>query len=295
MKLGKAEVFALILAVAFILPAAIPFVGLDYPYFFIFVIVLFAWFMIKWERVKSIPSAGGVPEIALGAAVIGLDYGVNAARGSSVGLVDLMVIFMAAVVMVYGIRTLKLFWVPLAYGVVLLAGYQIENALPNYVALQEWLAGVMAGAMNALGVSAGVSGTQVYMLLANGMPAILDVSSDCTGLQGILAFGLLSTMALLDLKPRMSRLIPVFVIGFVGAFLINIVRLFVVFLAFEYLGPDVGGTVHVYFGYLIFIFWVLAFWAIAFRYLGPPRGSLPRQAPMMAGAGSPDPFRAWSP
>jgi exosortase/archaeosortase family protein len=113
-----------------------------------------------------------------------------------------------------------------------------------------------------------VSGHVVY-LSSNTGPLALNVESDCTGIQGILAFGLLSTMSVLDLKPRLSRLLPLFALGFLGAFLINIVRLFMVFLTFEYLGVAAGTEVHVYAGYTLFIVWVLAFWSLAFRYLGP--------------------------
>lgn len=281
MNISRAQLLTLTMTAGFILPAAIPSIGLDYPYFFIFALVLFAWFLIKWESIRSITSRSRTYEVLLGVAAIGADYSFNAVRGSRVGLVDFMIIFLASVAAIYGFRAFKLFWVPVAYGIVLLAGYQIENILPNYVALQDWLAGVMVGSMNALGIGAALSGHLVTLTQANGTPLTLDIASDCTGLQGILAFGMLSTMALLDMKPRISRLVPLFAVGFLGAFLINIVRLVVVFLTFEYLGVDAGTTMHVYFGYIIFIVWVLAFWAIAFRYLGPPRGSLPPQTAAM--------------
>jgi exosortase/archaeosortase family protein len=82
---------------------------------------------------------------------------------------------------------------------------------------------------------------------------------------------MLSTMTLLDLKPTMARLIPIFAIGFVGAFLINIVRLLLMFLTYEFASLDVAATLHIYIGYIVFIAWVVAFWAIAFRYLVPPK------------------------
>jgi len=76
------------------------------------------------------------------------------------------------------------------------------------------------------------------------------------------------------------RLAIVFAVGFIGAFLINIVRLFGVFLAFEYLGVSVGTDVHVYLGYSLFIVWVLVFWSLAFRYLTPRQGTpLPGMVP----------------
>ena len=112
---------------------------------------------------------------------------------------------------------------------------------------------------------------------------MLNVEGDCTGVQGILAFGLLSTMSVLDLKVRPARLAVLLTVGFVGAFLINVVRLFGVFLAFEFLGVDLGNAVHVYLGYTLFIVWVLVFWSVAFRYL------MPRQSPTLATVGAPTP------
>jgi exosortase/archaeosortase family protein len=109
------------------------------------------------------------------------------------------------------------------------------------------------------------------MSTPHGTPIILDVGGPCTGVQGIIAFGMLSTMTLLDLKPTMGRLIPIFTLGFIGAFLINIVRLLLMFLTYEFASLDVAVTLHIYVGYIVFIAWVVAFWTIAFRYLVPPK------------------------
>lgn len=274
MKLNAANIFALSIATGFLLPLGIPNFGLDYPYFFITVIVLLAWFMFKWDTVKAITDRSGRVEIAAGLAIIIADYAFNAFRGSSAGIIDLIVIFLGSVILVYGFRSLKKFWVPAAYGIVLLAGYQIENLTPNYSALQNWLATVMASSMNVLGIGAKVSGQYVSLPQSDGV-LLLNIEGSCTGLQGILAFGMLSTMALLDTKPKLSRMLPIFALGFLGAFLINIARLFVVFLTFQFLGIDAGTTMHVYFGYMIFFVWVIVFWAVAFRYLAPKAGALP--------------------
>lgn len=276
--LSRPNAFVIGIAVAFLLPAAIPNVGLDYQYFFITVIVFFAWFIIKWDAVKRISRKGTRFEAAVGLALIAADYGFNAIRGSTVGIVDLIVVFVGVILVVYGLRSLRLFWVPVAYGIILLLGYQIEIYTPNYVGLQDWLAGVMAASVRALGVSATASGHIVSMSTPSGTPLLLDVAGSCTGLQGILAFGLLSTMTLLDFKPSVSRIIPLFAVGFAGAFLINILRLLVVFLTFEFLGADAGTTMHVYFGYLIFVAWVLVFWTLAFNYLAPANSSNPQKA-----------------
>lgn len=270
MKLSRPEAFLSLLAAVYLIPLAIPNVGLDYQYFFIMVIVLSAWFLLKWQTVNSIDRVGRLAEIFLGGGLIAGDYLLNFLRSSSVGIADLTVIFLGTVLIAFGLRSLKLFWVPAAYGVVLLAGYQIEAYTPNFVSLQYWLAGLMASSLSAMGISAVASGTIVTLSSSNGPPLQLQVASVCTGLQGILAFGMLSTMTLIDFRPRFSRLVPIFALGFLGAFLINILRLLVVFLTFVFLGEAAGITMHVYFGYLVFVGWVLVFWAIAFKYLVPP-------------------------
>lgn len=268
LKIGRPEVFLLSLIATYFAPLFIPGVGIDYAYFFIMALVLMAWFSIKWNAVRAIASKGTKIEIILGVVIMAADYFQNYYFGSRLGLLDMIFIFVALSFAFYGVKSFRLFWVPTTYGIVLLLGYQLETIIPNFVALQNWMAQVMASAMQLLGVSAVVSGHIVF-LSAGGTTLGLNVEGDCTGVQGILAFGMLSTMAILDIKAKMSKLIPLFVIGFVGAFLINIVRLFGVFLSFEYLGTVIGTEVHVYLGYLLFIIWVMVFWSFAFKYLLP--------------------------
>jgi len=269
MRLSYAQWFVLATASAFALPLAIPGVGIDTEFWIITVFVLLAWFVFRWDAVSGISQRGGRAESILGVSMIAADYAFNWLRGSSVGIVDLLVIFAGTIVAFYGLRSLRRFWVPATYGIILLLGYQVVNLTPSFVALQDWLAGVMASVLNGLGIASTVSGEVVSMSTPHGQPILLDVGGPCTGVQGIIAFGMLSTMTLLDLKPSRARLIPIFAIGFARAFLINIVRLLLMFLTYEFASLDVAVTLHIYVGYIVFIAWVVAFWAIAFRYLVP--------------------------
>lgn len=278
MSASKARLFVTGVVVVFLLPLAIPNVGLDWPYLFVLVIALLAWFMIKWTRVTEITQRSGNAEVILGLFAIGGLYAYKLFRSAPVGILDLLILFLAIVIIFYGFKSLPVFWIPVAYGIILLSGYQIEQITPDYTSLQNWLASVMASSLNAFGIGASASGHLVSMNLPNGSSELLNVEGACTGLQGILAFGMLSTMALLGSKPRRSRLVPLFVIGFLGAFLINIGRLLVVFLTFEFFGVDAGITMHVYFGYLVFLAWVLVFWALAFKYLVPRQSVIDQEA-----------------
>jgi len=270
-NLSHERSFALSIAAVFLLPIAMPGVGLDYgsSFFPLLLFALLAWFVFMWDRVKKLSQRGGKVEILLGASLIATDYAFNAVRGSTVGVLDLVAIFLGAVIASYGFRSLKLFWVPAAYGLILLLGHQVESTSPSIVPLQNWLAGVMASILSATGISSTAAGEYVSMSTSNGTPLLLAVRGSCTGVEGILAFGVLSTMTLLNLKPRWSRFVPIFAFGLGGAFLTNIGRLLVEFLTYEFAGVDAGGTMHVYFGYVVFIVWLVAFWGIAFRYFSP--------------------------
>ncbi len=273
LRVSRPEAFLVAIAATFLAPAAIPREGIDYPYFFIMSITLFAWFIMKWDSVKGLRVRGRPWEVLFGSAIIVADYAENAYFQSNFGLIDMLVVFSALAVIFFGIKSFKLFWVPAAYGLVLLLGYQIENNVPNYVVLQDWMASLMVSAMHALGIAASASG-HVVALNTGANTQLLNVESDCTGIQGVLAFGMLSTMALLDTKPKASRLAVLLTVGFVGVFLINILRLLLVFLTFEFLGADLGTTVHLYAGYGLFIAWILVFWSLAFKYMGPSAPAL---------------------
>jgi len=274
MKVTRADWFLLAIAFGFLAPAAIPGVGVDTEFWLITVFVMLAWFVFRWDAVEEISQRGGRPEAALGVLLIGADYGFNWFRGSSVGIVDLLVIFAGCILAFYGYKSLRVFWVPATYGIVLLLGYQVVGLAPSIVGLQDWLAGVMTSILNFVGISATVNGEVVSMSTSHGAPILLDIAGPCTGVQGMIAFGMLSTMALLDLKPSRARLVPIFAIGFIGAFLTNIVRLLLMFLTYEFTSLDVAETLHIYVGYAVFIVWVVAFWALAFRFLVPAKQSL---------------------
>ncbi len=254
------------MALVFLIPIAIPMMGVDWPFLFTVGLVLIAWISIKWGSIKAVQNKSRWWEMILGGTIILADYAENIYAHSFLGLIDMLAVFAATTIAFYGIKSMKFFWVPAMYIVVLLVGYQIEYNIPSTINLQIWMANLMASMMQVLGVNASVSGFNVA-LQTGSTPLLLSVEGPCTGLQGVLAFGMLSSMAILDIKTRWSRLLPILVIGFLGAFLINIVRLFAVFLTFEYIGVGAGTAMHVYLGYTLFILWVVAFWMLAFKYL----------------------------
>jgi exosortase/archaeosortase family protein len=276
-RLSRHLVFVIVAAAIFLGPSAIPGLGSDLPFLFTVGIVLFAWFFMKWDDFKALKFRSNILGIAIGAALILSDLAENLLARSSIGLIDMFAIFAGLTIAFYGFKSVKFFWVPMVYIVILIVGYQAEFSIPDVKALEYSLAGLMSSFMQLLGVKAAVY--QNVVALYGQTTLYLQVDGPCTGLKGILAFGMLSSMTLLDTKLTKKKMIPLLAIGFVGAFLINFVRLAAIFVAFEYLGTDIGTTFHVYLGYSLFIAWVLIFWSLAFRYMVPrPSG---RTLPVM--------------
>jgi len=75
----------------------------------------------------------------------------------------------------------------------------------------------------------------------------------------------------------------IIIIGFAGVFLINIIRLFVVFLTFEFVGPAMGNIMHLFVGYILFVVWVMVFWWMSFKYISPVAPTTVDQTPMIDG------------
>lgn len=253
--------------IALLLVAAIfPNLGLDIPYLFIIGIALVAWYAIKWEKITSLTSGATTYSMVAAVSLVVLDFALNIVAGSRIGLIDMLVFFVATAIAFYGFKSLRIFWVPVAYGLILLAGYQLENNLPNFTSLQDWMTSIMGYALAFLGIGATTSGHLIY-LNSGGSSMILDVESSCTGIHGVIAFGMLSVMALMDIKTRLSRLVPLIVVGLLGAFAINILRLLLVILTFNFAGVSAGITMHLVVGYMLFVLWVVIFWGFSLRYI----------------------------
>ena len=274
-----------VLALLFV-PFGIPGITVNETWVFVLGLTLFAWLIIKWESVVSFTKRSSMIEFVGGIGVVVAIMAENFALHKEFGLIDMTVGIAAVVVAFYGVRAWRFFLVPALYLGILIGGYQLESSLPEFTGLEIWEATLMANFMSTIGVSTSVSGNIVNLAAPAGVIS-LQVASACTGIKGILAFGMLSSMAVLDVKVSVKRLILILSIGFIGVFFMDLVRLAAIFLSFYYLGVSAGEVVHIYLGYVVFIVWVLAYWGISFKYLIPHPVHTTSQ---LAAAASPGPI-----
>jgi exosortase/archaeosortase family protein len=251
----------------YLAPIFIPGMGFSILSTFTVVLILFTWLVLKWKPLGELRMHSGLLERILGVSVVVGDYTRNIVASSNLGIFDMLVIFVGLWVAFYGTKNARFFAAPTVYVLILLTGYEIEYHIPQVQSLEYFLANLMAEMMRRFGIQAQVDGNIVVLGDLSQNPLFLQVDGPCTGLQGILAFGMLSGLALTDLRIKTKMLVPLLLVGFVGAFLINFLRLALVFLTFEFAGVQLGQAMHAYAGYMLFLAWVLLFWSLAFRFL----------------------------
>ena len=262
------ELFVVAVLALLFVPFGIPGITVNETWVFVLGLTLFAWLIIKWESVVGLTKRSNMIEFVGGIGVVVAIMAENFALHKEFGLIDMTVSIAAIVIAFYGVRAWRFFVVPALYLGILIGGYQLESSLPAFTGLEIWEATLMANFMSSIGVSTSVDGNIVNLVAPAGIIS-LQVASACTGIKGILAFGMLSSMAVLDVKVSVKRLILILSIGFIGVFFMDLVRLAVIFLSFFYLGTAAGEVVHIYLGYAVFIIWVVAYWGISFKYLIP--------------------------
>jgi len=234
---------------------------------------LMIWFIARWQEIAEIEEKSNYLEVLVG---IGI-YAANIVRNAfnlngrpMFGLFDMLVAFISVCIAFYGLRGLKHFILPTAYLSILIVGYQLEFALTEVALLENFLANLMVSILNFFTIGASAKGNVVTVQARDRNSYGLRIDADCTGIKGMLAYGSLAILMILDVKAPLKRKALCTVIGLAGTLLVNLLRLLTIFLTCYFLGIDAALAVHTYLGYGLFIIWVFLFWIIAFKYLLKP-------------------------
>jgi len=237
---------------------------------FIFTVTatLLAWFLLKWDEYLQVKARSRPIEIVLGVMLVTVNIGRNMLELGSIrfGLVDMLVTFVGLWLAFFGARSLRFFALPTIYLVVLIVGYQLEFSIAEVKVLEDSLARFMSSVMAAFGIPSSPHGNLVVLDTPRGSQA-LAIDAPCTGIKGMLAYGSLSVLTILDAKASLRRKAFATGIGLLGTVFTNLLRLTAIFLAVYFLGVDIGLLIHTYLGYGLFIVWIFVFCSLSFRYL----------------------------
>ncbi len=290
MSLRRSHYFLLALLATFFNPLVILWYGTSQTFILVVPVTLLVWFAVKWDSFVKLSAKSGWAEVILGGTVYLGDLTWNAYSHSAIGLSDMLVLTLALIVGFFGFRSIKQeFLLPTAYLAVLAFSYYAEFHIPQIQALQNFLAQVVVSVLTPLGIKTMVWSSSSDIITVWGRQGIpgpnpfsLWIEKDCTGVKGMLAYGSLAILMVLDVKTTLRRKIVVTVVGLAGTFIVNIGRLLVIFLSAYNWGVDAGLTVHAYLGYGLFIAWVLVYWTLALRYVsGPAAFPLPSKETLL--------------
>jgi len=269
MIFNRPYLFLLFTMLAFFAPLLL--FGTSLTFIFVVPFTILIWFVARWQEIAKIEKRSNLPEILLGLGIYVSNLMRNALNLSagfqSIGLFDMLIAFVAVCIAFYGFRGLKEFILPTAYLSLLIIGYQLEFVITEVALLQDFLAQLMASILGFFSISASANRNLVTLYSRQGNLYYLLVDAPCTGIKGMLAYGSLAILMMLDIKATYRRKLLWTAIGVIGTFLVNILRLLSIFLAAYFLEIGTALAIHTYLGYSLFIVWVLIFWTIAFKYL----------------------------
>jgi exosortase/archaeosortase family protein len=166
----------------------------------------------------------------------------------------MLAFFVALVLILFGIRSMKAFWVPAAFLGIMGVGYSLEIVIVDSFGYAESLAGLVSYLVRALGGNA-VSDGQLIALPDHG-PSFLLVDYGCTGVKGIIAFAFISFIPILESGRSVRGKALWIAVSLLGFLLASILRLVAVVFAVMAWG-QVAVDYHTTIGFAFFMVWLV--------------------------------------
>ena len=151
---------------------------------------------------------------------------------------------------------------------ILVDSYLAAGFISTAVAPAAWL-------VHLLGLHI-VTGSQTFQFIfPSGQPVVVQVESACAGPSTMAVFVVIFALMMLDLPLPRSRVVPVFLIGAVGTWLQNVIRIIIILCCGYFWGGNALETAHYWTVYIMFPLWYLLFVSIYLRYVKKTAPTLP--------------------
>lgn len=124
--------------------------------------------------------------------------------------------------------------------------------LPNFTSF-------IATTLRTIGVAATYSSSNVITLHTSNGPISLTNAWPCVGFTSVYIFSMILAVILSEDPSHAKTKMIWAVTGVLGTFFVNIIRLVAVFVGFYFYGYKLGGTIHSFIGYILFIAWTVIF------------------------------------
>jgi exosortase/archaeosortase family protein len=176
---------------------------------------------------------------------------------------------------IFGFLGLESFILPVLIPLVAVEGYEIYDLFIRHI---DWITAPLVpiviflnlSLLHLSGIQAVSHGTIISFASQSGIPIYLEIGGDCTGIWSLGTFTIATIIVLLGFPQAISRKGACYIfIGYVGTYVANILRIYVISLSGYFFGPSgVMEHIHIYIGWVIFSIWMVIFWYFFFtRYL----------------------------
>lgn len=210
----------------------------------------------------------GVPSIRYGSWFLEFSWPL------SIEIVVFTVFFVASVYLLYGLKGLKNFSVSSFFIGVTGVFYMIDTFYPygTFTVLQSFVPVTVSAAayiLNLLGYgtqvfSAGDNGLSLMVVGASGKNFIATVSWSCAGIHSLLIYSFVILLFLKGTNIMLKRKISYVIVGALGTFFVNILRIVAILAAGVSGGSDLAARFHEFYGEFFFITWMLIYLSAIF-------------------------------
>ena len=201
--INRSQFFLLLLLLGFFNPITLLLFQTSLTFIVIVPFTLMIWFIARWQEITEIEEKSNYLEVLVGLGIYASNIARNAFSSNGkpmFGLFDMLVAFISVCIAFYGLKGLKHFILPTAYLSILIVGYQLEFAITEVVFLENFLANFMVSVLNFFTIGASANGNVVTVQARDGNPYNLLIDAPCTGIKGMLAYGSLAVLMILDVK-----------------------------------------------------------------------------------------------
>ena len=122
--------------------------------------------------------------------------------------------------------------------------------------------GLVVAILNLLGVGAELRSSDAIMIPTVKGHLVLGFVWECIGVASMLIFLIVLVVTLFEESAGLRTKLLWAVGGVFGTFMVNVLRVVIIFLADCFYGSDVGGKVHYFIGYVLFTLWLVVFFYI---------------------------------
>jgi len=258
--IGRLHLLVILFCVALLNPFTFYVLHTSRTYFWVVPLTLVIWFAFRWNELEKDPRLKEKPmpwELLLGAVLIAVVVARSLLQPPDArifGFFDMLAVFVALCIMLFGCRSLSSLWVPALFLAMIGAGNWVERFCVDQIGYAETLAGMVAFLVRTLGGQATARGAEI--VLTGSTPSRLLVDYGCTGIKGILAFAFIGCIPIVESKQRSGRKVAWIAIALVGFYVASVLRLVVVCFAVMAWG-QVAVEYHTTIGFGFFMAWLV--------------------------------------